>query len=118
MILEAIYGFGEIPPNTLNVRFSFTLTPQPARILEVHAHGAPSTNFDVAIFQREDYDPLHKVYEWIAGNLEFHDIIYPAIALIHNEKRYIYFLVSNNDSANPCRLRVRLVYEPAEAGRA
>jgi len=45
---------------------------------------------------------------------EAHDALLPPVALMNDEKRYVYFLVSNKDSANPCRLRVRLVYEASE----
>jgi len=80
----------------------------------VHAHGAPSTSFDIAIYDREDLDPLHMVYGRTGISLEAHDALLPPVALMNDEKRYVYFLVSNKDSANPCRLRVRLVYEASE----
>jgi len=112
MILETEYGFGEIPANTVNLRFTFTLRPQPAVIREIHAVGSPSTNFSISIFDRENYDPISRVYQRLNINLELHDYPWPHPIVMNNERRYIYFIIDNNDTVNPCRLRVRLVYEP------
>ncbi|MEM2196605.1 MAG: hypothetical protein QXI11_01970 [Thermoproteota archaeon] len=114
MLFEVEYGFGEIPANTKNLKFTFMLRPQPALLREVHAVGGPSTNFDLAIFDEEDFSPLHRIYQKLSANIEIHDMLWPHPAIMNVEKRYIYFLISNNDTVNPCRLSVRLVYEPSE----
>jgi hypothetical protein len=110
-VFKEYYEFGDISPGSTGVFFTRTLTPQPCRVLEVHASGGNSTNFDVEIYDEGKCEAVDKIFSHYSANKEFHDRIPNGFAVLNSEKRNIYFKVSNNDTTNVLRLRLRLVYE-------
>ena len=113
-VLKEEYRFPRIAASTTDQRFTKILEPQPCRITEVHTSGGSSTDYDVYIYDEEGYEKINLVYSKTGISLESHERLSKGAFTHNSEKRYIFFLINNNDSGNPLDLKVKIVYELVE----
>jgi len=113
-VLKEEYRFPRIAASATDQKFTRILEPQPCRITEIHTTGGSSTNYDVYIYDEEDYDNINLIYSKTGINLESHERLSKGVFAYNSEKRYIFFLINNNDGTNPLDLKVKIVYELVE----
>ena len=113
-VLKEEYRFPRIAASTTGQKYTRILEPQPCRITEVHTSGGSSTDYDVYIYDEEDYDKINLIYSKTGINLESHERLSKGAFTYNSEKRYIFFLINNNDGTNPLDLKVKIVYELVE----
>jgi len=108
------FRFPRIDPITLDQKFTKELIAKRILIREVHGYGGSCTDFDVEIYDREDYSPIAKIYQWDNANVEFHDVLMQGAFYCEPDRHRLFFKIDNNDDANPLDLILRIVYEVLE----